>query len=384
MPNLSIPRAVRKCPWPLVLALTGAFVWATVAEGQGAQVRGVVRDTLGLAVAGAEVTVEGSTRRAVSGDDGGYLLTEVEVGNRRLRVRRLGFRPTVMDVEVPLDGLFDVEIQLVQVVQQLAPIAVLARRDAFEYRLAGFYDRQDKKVGHFISRERIERTHSFSFTDLLREIPGVKIRPIGSITKAVRLRGASCPPLVFLDGIPAPAAEFDLEAIDPGMVEGVEVYSGSATVPAEFAGPRNLDRCGVVAIWSRPFRSRPRPKAATGESVDARAPVDLDQMVSRGEAFTAGQVDTAVAMIAGGLSPEYPAPLWRERRNGRVLVEFLVDTLGAVVPGTVGIISSTHPLFSLAVREALARAYFVPAWRGRGTVRQVVQLPIEFVHPDRP
>jgi len=360
------PRATPHRFWRIVvLALTGIVAWGTVAQGQPASVRGVVRDTLGLAIAGAQVTVEGRGIRALSEENGGYHLRGVEVGNHRLRIRRLGFRPTVMDLEVPSGGLADVEIQLVQLVQQLTPVSVLARRDAFEYRLEGFYERRDRKVGHFVSRERIERTHSFSFTDLLREIPGVKIRPIGSITKAVRLRGASCPPLVFLDGTPATAAEFDLESIDPGMVEGVEVYSGSATVPAEFAGPRNLDRCGVVAIWSRPFRSRPRPQQ--GESVNARATVDLEQLVNRGEVFTATQVDSAVAMLAGGLAPEYPVPLWKERRSGRVLTEFVVDTLGGVVPGTVGIITSTHPLFSLAARQALARAQFPRmAWRGAG------------------
>ncbi len=192
-------------------------------------------------------------------------------------------------------------------------MAVLARREAYESRLAGFYERRERKVGHFISRERLERTNSFSMTDILRDVPGVKIRPIGPILKAVRIRGASCPPLVFLDGAPATAGEFDLETIDLGMVEGIEVYSGSATVPAEFAGPRNLDRCGVVAIWSRPFR--PQPRATNTRSVDARPEVDLDRLVARGEIFTAASVDSAVMLVDGGLAPVYPSALWREQKE---------------------------------------------------------------------
>jgi TonB family protein len=370
----------RRAWWGLITAL---LVVAAPASGQSATVSGVVRDTVGLFIAGAEVTVDGGSARAVSGEDGSYVLHGLTAGNLRLRIRRLGFRPAVMDVEVPTTGLVDVEIQLVQVVTRLAAVSVLARRDAFESRLAGFYERRDRKVGHFVSRDRIERTHSFSFTDLLREIPGVKIRPIGNIQKAVRIRGSSCPPLVFLDGMAAAAAEFDLESIDPGMVEGIEVYSGSATVPAEFAGPRNLDRCGVVAIWSSPSRSRrrrPDPKA----TVDSRAAIDLDGMVGRGEAFTAAQVDSAVTLVDGGLAPEYPIPLYRDRRGGRVLTEFVVDTTGAVVPGTIGVIASTHPLFSLSAREALLRAQFTPARRQGALVRQVVQLPIEFVYPTSP
>ncbi|MBK6305180.1 MAG: carboxypeptidase regulatory-like domain-containing protein [Gemmatimonadetes bacterium] len=159
----------RRAWWGLITAL---LVVAAPASGQSATVSGVVRDTVGLFIAGAEVTVDGGSARAVSGEDGSYVLHGLTAGNLRLRIRRLGFRPAVMDVEVPTTGLVDVEIQLVQVVTRLAAVSVLARRDAFESRLAGFYERRDRKVGHFVSRDRIERTHSFSFTDLLREIPG--------------------------------------------------------------------------------------------------------------------------------------------------------------------------------------------------------------------
>lgn len=366
------------------MALLGVAVSANGAGGQvqpaGVTVSGFVRDTLGLAILGVEVRIEGTARSTISGDDGAYRFAGVAPGELRLLARRLGFRPTVVDVEVGHGGLGDVEIRLVAVVQELAPVAVLARREAYESRLAGFYERRERKVGHFISRERLERTNSFSMTDILRDIPGVKIRPIGPILKAVRIRGASCPPLVFLDGAPATAGEFDLETIDLGMVEGIEVYSGSATVPAEFAGPRNLDRCGVVAIWSRPFR--PGPRAPTTRSVDARPEIDLDRLVARGEAFTAASVDSAVTLVDGGFAPEYPTSLWRERRSGRVVAEFVVDTTGRVMNGTIGIIASSHPLFSLSAREALANARFHPARLAGALVRQVVQLPIEFRFPE--
>ena len=367
----------------LVATLLGlAFPVAPLAQGQGGgvSVSGFVRDTLGLAIVGAELSIDGSSLRTLSAGDGRYLLSGVPPGEVRMRVRRLGFRPTVMDLELGAGGLSDVEIQLVQLVQQLESVAVLGRREAYASRLAGFEERRQRKVGHFITRERLERTHSFSMTDVLRDVPGVNVRQIGVIQKAVRIRGSPCPPLVFIDGSPATAGEFDLETIDLGMVEGIEVYSGSATVPAEFAGPRNLDRCGVVAIWSRPFRPRPR----VTKSVDAPSEVSLDRLVARGEAHTAATVDSAVALIDGGLAPEYPGALLRDRRSGRVLTEFVVDTTGAVVPGTIGIISSSHPLFSLAAREALSQAQFLPARKGGALVRQVVQLPIEFRVPTRP
>ena len=39
------------------------------------------------------------------------------------------------------------------------------------------------------------------------------------------------------------------EVISPGSVEGIEVYRGLSTVPAEFLNPDA--ECGVIAIWTR-------------------------------------------------------------------------------------------------------------------------------------
>jgi TonB family protein len=371
-----IPCSAWRRGWPavcLTLLLSIVVVQTAAAQATG-EVKGAVRDTLGLAIAGAEVSVEGQGERAVTDATGAYRLARVSVGNRRLRVRRLGFRPTVMDVDVPAGLVSDVDITLLQVVQRLAAVEVRSQREVFDARLSGFYERADRKVGHFITRERIERTHSFSFTDLLREVPGVRIRPIGQLQKAVRIRGASCPPLVFLDGMPASAAEFDVESIDPGILEGIEVYAGSATVPAELVGPRNLDRCGVIAIWTRPIRGRPRGRA------DDRRAADLSLLLAKEEVYTAEQVESSAQQVGATLVLDYPDELWRAKRSGRVLAEFVVDTAGSVETASFGIIASTHPLFSAAVRQALLRTQFIPARRSGIAVRQVVHFPVDFVY----
>jgi outer membrane biosynthesis protein TonB len=49
-----------------------------------------------------------------------------------------------------------------------------------------------------------------------------------------------------------------------------------------------------------------------------------------------------------------------------------------VEPGTLGIISSSHPLFADAVRRAVAVAVFTPALRAGKPVRQLVHQPFEF------
>ena len=78
------------------------------------------------------------------------------------------------------------------------------------------------------------------------------------------------------------------------------------------------------------------------------------------------------------LSLTFPPPLFASRTPGLVIAQFVVDTLGRVEDGTVGIVSSTAPLFTDAVRVALASASFVPALKDGHPVRQFVQQPFEF------
>jgi TonB family protein len=351
-----------------LLSVVGAELGA-----QGVPVSGMVRDTFGLAIAGAEATVEGTAIKTYTDSLGAFRFPAVAIGHRRLVFRRLGFRPVGMDVEVTHPGVEDVDVLMVHTAQTLAAVRVEARGESVAPRLRGYYERKEQRVGHFITRERIERTHSFSFTDLLREIPGVTIRRIGQIEKAVRFRGAACPPLVFVDGFAATAAEFDLEMLDPGMLEGVEVYLGGASVPAVFAGPRSLDRCGVVAVWSRPAPSRRRQPPAS----IPRERVDVEALLAQSDVFTYQQVDTVARLIEGTLTPILPDELLREGKTGRVLVEFVVDTLGRAEPSSINIVSASHPALSAPVREALAEATFLPAVRRGRPERQMIQVPLD-------
>ena len=100
--------------------------------------------------------------------------------------------------------------------------------------------------------------------------------------------------------------------------------------------------------------------------------------------FTADQVDSAAHLAApGALNIEYPPTLFAAGLSGLVVAEYVVDTLGHVEEGTFSLVSSTHPLFSEAVRMALPRAGYVPARRQGGRVRQLVHQPFEFTAPKR-
>lgn len=343
--------------------------------GAQARVSGFVRDTSGFALAGVEVRVDTSNVRVTTDRDGGFLLVNIPTGQTRLIFRRLGFRPTSLDLEVTGSGLENLEVQMLHTAQRLTPVTVQVKRESAVPRLRGFYERMERRVqGHFISRERIARSHSFSFTDLLREVPGISIRPIGHIRKAVRLRGSPCPPLVFIDGFAASAAEFDLESLDPGMVEGIEIYPGSASVPPEFLGPRGLEQCGVIAVWGRPApgRRRQQPPASI-----PRERIDVIDLLSLQGVFTYQEVDSVAMLVEGSLAPVIPDSILGSDEQARVLVEFVVDTTGSVIPLSVNVVSTSHPALSVSVRDAILLASFIPAIKEGKPVRQIVQVPLE-------
>lgn len=348
--------------------------FALPVQAQGTLV-GHVRETTGLGIANAGVRIAGGELGALTDADGAFRIAGVPAGVVKVSTRRIGFRPGTNEVTVVNGQTVDVTVVLASMPVQLEQVIVTARHAPYDARLAGFQARSLKKVGTFITREKIESRAAPSFSDLLREVPGVRIVAARSgIRNAVRFRGQNCPPLVFVDGVPASADEFDVDMIDPISVEGVEIYMSMLTVPAELTAPRGLDQCGVIAVWSRPFRPAPKPAKTV-------TPVELALLVESAAVFTADQVDSPTRLERASYTPIYPDSLWRAAVGGQATVEFVVDRYGRVEMGTVSVVSASHALFGEAVRNALERSRFTPATRKGLHVRQVVQLPTRFEAP---
>ena len=89
-------------------------------------------------------------------------------------------------------------------------------------------------------------------------------------------------------------------------------------------------------------------------------------------------VDRIPRLIGTSIEPRYPALLRSAGITGRVVAEFVVDTLGRVEMGDVQIPVASHALFAQAVRDVLPR-YRFDAGEVRGRkVRTRVQVPFDF------
>lgn len=358
------------------LALGPLSLRAQDATARGT-VAGVVRDSSGGGIGGAEITIAGTGLRAHTNPQGQFRLTNVPAGTVTVGVRRLGFMPAVASIVIGANEAATMAIIVAPLAQSLATVIVRGDRRFEEHgRLAGFYQRRSRSSGgHFITREQIDQRNPGQLTDLFRGVPGARIYS-STFSNVVRFRGMRCAPLVWLDGFPATAGEFDLDALDPYIIEGIEVYLGVATVPPEFRWVRGGGSCGAIVIWTG-FEER-RRKARRA----ATPPAELAKQVEERLLFTADQVDVvARADSSSPVRPAYPDSLFRDRVTGQVLVEFVVDTSGLVIQESVSAISTTHALFTDAVRRALREAHFHPATLAGRRVRQLVQLPVKFEMP---
>jgi protein TonB len=119
------------------------------------------------------------------------------------------------------------------------------------------------------------------------------------------------------------------------------------------------------------------PGARSGTALGSSGLAPADPGAS-GAPLEAGVVDRVPRMIGRAEPPRYPSLLRDSGTRGRVVVQFVVDTLGRAEMGRVQIVEASHPLFADAVRGALARYRFSAGEAAGRKVRTMVQMPFEF------
>jgi len=352
------------------LALT---VW--LAETAGAQVvsrlSGRVSDSAtGAFLIGAEVRLAGTDTRAYSNEKGEFTLVSSGGQAVHLEVRRLGYRPTRIALEAT--GQL-IEIRLAAAGAMLAPVRIRAARTKYVGRLAGYYARLERRTqGQFITRADLEREHPAQLSDVLQRQPGITLTRGRPGAQGVRMRGRDCRPLVWLDGAPMTAGEVDLDSFSPASLEGIELYLGSS-VPGAFQAARGQSECGTILLWTR------ESDLERQHRVHDVTPDELESLLASLSVYSAEDVESRATLDPEqGWKVPYPPSLRASNTSGHVVAEFVVDTLGRVEPANFGIVASSDPEFSAAVRESAGSARFSPAIRGGRRVRQLVRLPFDF------
>jgi hypothetical protein len=269
-------------PKRTTVVLVGLLVAPVAAHAQA--IHGVlVEDDTGEAITGAHVELVASDGHTVAstrtGGDGAFLLRLRRAGAFTVRLTHLGYTSVESDtVVVDPHETLSVELRMARAAIPLEPLVVLARADA--RRAGGFYERMQRPgaVGHFVTRERLERRRGVWITNIVGEVPGVYLRqvfchgsPCGHL---ITMRGMGvgpvrtpphqdepdaspgvaltasdqCAPTIYVDGLRMEEGETVDAFLRPDNLEGVEIYTRGSSAPYPLLA---RDACGVVAFWTR-------------------------------------------------------------------------------------------------------------------------------------
>jgi carboxypeptidase family protein/TonB-dependent receptor-like protein len=236
-------------------ALVIALFTASSAGAQAPRgLAGLVRDSAGHGISGAEVRARGDVVVAFSDDSGRFRVAQMPVGARGVFVRRLGFAPHQAAIRTSASGTIDsVDVVLTVVVHQLPGVVAMEPHDSLSRKvLAEFWARRAHGFGKFVTRDEIQQKGASRFVDVVRSVSGVsilsyrgrpEIRFRGAVTSAFR----DCPPQYWVDGMPLERGSAD--EFSPDNVEAIELYASPATTPPQFS--TRSQTCGTVVIWSR-------------------------------------------------------------------------------------------------------------------------------------
>jgi TonB-linked SusC/RagA family outer membrane protein len=261
-------------------AMLGAAALPAAAQATGT-VRGTVTDaTTHRPLSGAQVSVVGGTRRAVTNASGEFTLASVPAGTLNLQADLLGYSRATRQATVAAGQTATVSFTLATSAISLDAVVVTGTPGATSQRTLG------NAVTSISAAQATERAPIHTVAELLQaRSPGLTItQPSGSVGTATsfRLRGtgslvAGVQPVVYIDGVRMRAGgqtgidvagqrTSALDAINPDDIESIEVIKGPAAATlygAEAAA-------GVIQIITK--------KGHTGtQSLSWNAKVELGQ-----------------------------------------------------------------------------------------------------------
>lgn len=237
-------------PWMCLLLTLGGFPASSSGQGvaQTGRVILVVADDDDRSILSGVQVLYGDEVGVTDGN-GRLLVSDLLPGLLDVSVEHLGYVSRTVQVDVVAGHTVEMRVPLARNAVELEPIAVSVRSRVLELR--GFYERRDGGFsGNFLTREDVEERDPRDFTQLVSDLPGVRVingpeGPRVFFGRAVSFRNTGlCAPSLFLDGVKSHVRVMDVH-LDPDHVEGLEVYTG-AGVPGRF-----MDACGAILVWTR-------------------------------------------------------------------------------------------------------------------------------------
>ena len=242
--------------WSRVLVCSSALLVLGAALGPtlGAQpgrksvfIAGVADAETGQPLEDAEVVFLGLRRLARANALGEARLDGVPVGAQLIRVRKLGYAPSEVRLNVSGDTSGAV-FRLTRSVTQLGTVKIEATAPAS---IRAFDQRRRRGIGRFLGPDVLDKERDRDFGILMASrFPGLRAVTNATGQHLVSVRGTPCPVTVFVDNIPA-GVDDDIWMIRTWDVAAVEYYA-SSEIPVEYRS-RTRNACALLLVWSKWF-----------------------------------------------------------------------------------------------------------------------------------
>ena len=261
----------------LALGLCVALAGPLAAQSAAVELL-VIDDATDASLPGVSVSIAGQQGERVTDQRGRFVYSVHRPGKVVFLFRRLGYSPGTLTVDATAGDTTRVTFAMTAAPQTLTTVAVRDTTNSLSPFLSGFDRRLANHAGSasFITRDEIDKRRPMYTTDLLRRVTSISIAdsmgvlmavsrrsqkptqrttkvPGGAIYQSAVLDLANCPLQVAVDG-QLKEWGFAVNSIPPNEIHGIEIYPGSATIPAEYASMRRDANCGLIMIWTRRVR----------------------------------------------------------------------------------------------------------------------------------
>jgi hypothetical protein len=191
----------------------------------------------------------------MTNDKGEFTMQNLPSGSKVLLARHVGFGAETAPVDLSSLQQQRVTIKLSKFVAIMDPVLVTARRSAALDKI-GFNERKKSGFGHYLGPDRIQQMHPVYLTDILRQMPGLRMSygrngPVISSSRSSGVGlGEGCvqyyvDDMPYREMTPGDVNNF----VTGGEVVAVEVYSGIST-PGRFF-QAGASSCTTIVLWTR-------------------------------------------------------------------------------------------------------------------------------------
>jgi iron complex outermembrane receptor protein len=261
-----------------------AFLYAAAQSTTGS-IKGTVTGQDQNPLEGVTIKLKKNSKEVVSGKDGGFIITDVAVGDYVVVIKYLGYITQQINAKVEAGKITAMEtIQLKTDSKTLAEIQINGGNNKFLDKKTDYVarlpltDLENPQVYHSVTKELLQEQMVVNYQEALRNAPGVTtaVYPAGGF--AANLRG-------FLTGVNhrnGMASLTNTKSLDPINIERLEVIKGPS---ATLFGSSSISFGGLInEVTKRPF-AKPQTEIsyATGTqglnrlTADVNTPVNSDK-----------------------------------------------------------------------------------------------------------